>query len=103
MIDYEKFKEIFEVLDSNRAPELEITFKNRKDSYVLIKFNTRVSFGNPLKVFDYQNIDELYNSKTVDNIILKEDWNSIEDILIDMTFSVKEDKAKIKEIYGVEI
>lgn len=103
MIDYKKFKELFEILDSNRAPEIEITFKNRKDNYVLIKFNNKITFGNSLKAFDYQDIDELYNSKTVDNIILKEDWNNIEDILIDMTFSIKEDKQKIKEIYGIEI
>lgn len=103
MIAYKKFKELFEVLDSNRGPEIEITFKNRKDSYVLIKFNEKITFGNSEQVFDYKDIDELYNSKTVDSIILKEEWNNIEDILIDMTFSVKEDKVKIKEIYGVEI
>ena len=103
MIDYKKFKELFEILDSNRAPEIEIMFKNRKDRYLLIKFNNKITFGNSLKAIDYKDIEELYNSRTVDNIILKEDWNSIEDILIDMTFSIKEDKQKIKEIYGVEV
>lgn len=103
MITYKKFKELFEVLDLNRGPEIEITFKNRKDSYALIKFNEKITFGNSDKVLDYKDIDELYNSKTVDNIILKEEWDDIEDILIDMTFSINEDKEKIKEIYGVEI
>ena len=103
MINYNKFKELFEKLDSNRNPEIEIIFKYRKDSYVLIKFNNKVKFGNSEKAIDYTNLDELYNSKTVDGITLKEEWNSIEDILLDMTFSVKEDKNKIKDIYGIEI
>ena len=103
MISYKIFKELFEVLDSNRETEIEIIFKNRKDSYVLIKFNKKITFGNSEKAVDYKDIEELYNSKTVDNIILKEEWDNIEDILIDMTFSVKDDKAKIKEIYGIEI
>lgn len=103
MISYKKFKELFEVLDSNKSPEIEITFKNRRGSYVLIKFNGKISFGNSEKAIDYKELEELYNSKTLDNIILKEEWNNIADILIDMTFSVKDDKAKIKEIYGIEV
>ena len=103
MINYNKFKELFEKLDSNRKPEIEITFKNRKDNYVLIKFNNKVTFGNSEKAIDYKDLDEMYNSKTVDEIILKNEWNNIEDILIDMTFSIKEDKSKIKEVYGIEI
>lgn len=103
MITYEKFKELIDALDASRGPEIEIIFKNKKDSYVLIKFNNKITFGNSQKSFDYLDIDEVYNSKTVDNIILKEEWHNIEDILIDMTFSVNEDKAKIKEIYGVEL
>lgn len=103
MISYKKFKELFEVLDSNRSPEIEIIFKNRKDSYVLIKFNEKITFGNSEKAIDYKDIEEVYNSKTVDNIVLNKEWNNIEDILINMTFSVKNDKAKIKEIYGIEI
>lgn len=103
MITYEKFKELIDALDASRGPEIEIIFKNKKDSYVLIKFNNKITFGNSQKSFDYLDVDELYNSKTVDNIILKEEWHNIEDILIDMAFSVNEDKAKIKDIYGVEI
>lgn len=103
MITYEKFKQLFEVLDSNRSPEIEIIFKNRKGSYVLIKFNDRVTFGNSEEALDYKDIDELYNSETIDNIILKEEWSDIEDILIDLTFSINDDKAKIKEVYGIEI
>ena len=103
MINYNKFKELFEKLDSNRKPEIEIIFKNRKDNYVLIKFNNKVTFGNSEKAIDYKDLDEMYNSKTVDEIILKNEWNNIEDILIDMTFSIKEDKGKIKEVYGIEI
>lgn len=103
MINYNKFKELFEKLDSNRKPEIEIIFKNRKDNYVLIKFNNKVTFGNSEKAIDYKDLDEMYNSKTVDEIILKNEWNNIEDILIDMTFSIKEDKSKIKEVYGIEI
>lgn len=103
MINYNKFKELFEKLDSNRKPEIEIIFKNRKDNYVLIKFNNKVTFGNSEKAIDYKDLDEMYNSKTVDEIILKNEWNNIEDILIDMTFSIKGDKSKIKEVYGIEI
>ena len=50
----------------------------------------------------FNTLDELYNSKTIDNIILKEEWHNIEDILFD-SISVIDNKEEIWTLYGVKI
>lgn len=107
MISYCKFKELFEVLDANRAPEIEIFFHNRKDNYIIVKHIDHVTFSREGKevakdeVIKFQSLDELYNNKTIDDICLKEEWNNIDDILLDFTFSLIEDKKEIYNIYGI--
>lgn len=109
MISYIKFKEIFDNIDSNREPEIEFYFKGRKNTYMIIKYNDYITFqrcgtkeeqSGELK---FESLDVLYNSRTIDNIILKEEWDKIEDILFDCTFSVVDDKENILNLYGVEI
>ena len=53
-------------------------------------------------MYKFSNIDELYNA-TIENMCLKRDWNKIADILIDLTFSIIEDKDEIKKIYNVDL
>ena len=107
IISYCKFKELFEVLDGKREPEIEISFHNRKDNYIIVKHIDYITFSKEGKevikdeVVKLQSLDELYNNKTINDICLKEEWNSISDILLDFTFSLMEDKKEIYNIYGI--
>ncbi len=109
MISYLKFKEIFDNIDANREPEIEFYFKNRKSTYMIIKYNDYVTFQRcgtkeeQSGEIKYKSLDELCNNQTIDDIILINEWDSIEDILFDCTFSVVDDKEDIFNLYGVEI
>lgn len=50
----------------------------------------------------FKNLNELYNAQ-IDKICLKRDWNQISDILIDLAFSVIDDKEEINSIYEVKL
>lgn len=108
MITYEKFKELFDSLDSNRHPEIELYFKNTDDVYMLVKHDDYVDFGKcgistkKNTISKFKNLDELYNAK-IGKICLKRDWNQISDILIDLAFSVIDDKEEINSIYEVKL
>lgn len=103
MIDFKTFKEIFDHLDSNRSPEIELYFKDKREMYMLIKHKEGyISFGSCGKNGvneKFSNLDKLYNTKTKEGILLKEDWDTIEDILIDTAFSVVENMEDIRKIY----
>lgn len=106
MISYSEFNEIFNGIDSNREPEIEIYFKNRKNTYMIIKYEGFITFAKcgtngQSKVCEYNSLEELYNTKTIDNIILKNEWNNIEDIIFDCTFSIITDKEDIYEVYRI--
>ena len=102
MITYKKFKELFDSLDSNRHPEIEFFLKNYKESYIMTKFENYISFGNSIMgTFEFKTLDELYNFN-INGICLKNEWNKIDDIYIDMTFSIK-DKNEIRRQYGIEL
>ena len=90
------------MLDTDREPEISLELNN--ESYIIIKHNNKVTFGksNNSKIFEFMNLEKLYISK-IDNICLKEDWNKIEDILIDLTFSVLEDKEELEKIYEIKL
>lgn len=109
MITYSKFKEIFDNIKSNREPEIELFFKTRKNFYMIIKYNEYITFQRCGSLEEqsgeirFNSLDELYTSKTIDDIILKDEWDNIEDILFDCTYSVVEDKEEIYNLYGVEI
>ena len=106
MIDYKNFQILFNKISGE--PEFEIYFKNLNDTYMIVKYNDCVTFQ---KCFDKQNrgevkyktLDELYNSNLIDKVSLKNDWNNIEDIVIDTTYSILNDKNEIKRVYGVNL
>lgn len=109
MIKYLQFKEIFNKLDINREPEIEIYFKNRKYTYMIIKYNGFITFQRcgtkeeQSGEIKFSTLDELYNSTTIDDINLKREWENIEDILFDCTFSIIDDKEYILKLYGVQL
>lgn len=109
MISYLKFKEIFDNLDSNSEPEIKIYFKSKKHAYMIIKYKNFITFqrcGMPEEQsgeIKFESLEELSIKKTIDDIVLINEWDDIDDILFDCTFSVVNDKEDIYNIYGVKI
>jgi hypothetical protein len=74
-------KMLNEMVISGIEPELSLFMYGR--DYMIIGYEDMYSFqrcgfnDGSGEVF-YKTIDELYNSTTVDNILLKRDWNDIE-------------------------
>ena len=105
MITYEKFKKLFNQLDSNREPEIEI-YVNDSD-YLLIKFENHITYGkweleSTNEIYTFNNLDELYEAN-IEGICLKNDWDKVEDILIDLTFSVIDNKEELSKWYKVDL
>ena len=69
-----------ELVNTGSEPELSLFMYGKE--YMIIGFADRCSFqrcgaeDGSGEIF-YNNIDELYNSVTVDNILLKRDWGDI--------------------------
>ena len=78
---FDEIKEkLNEMISDALEPELSL-FLNGKE-YMIIGYADRYSFQR-CGIYDgsgevfYSTLDELYNSVTVDNILLKRDWNNI--------------------------
>ena len=79
--------EIFEKVFNKLEGEPEITLYINNDKYMIIKYSDHVSFqkiGTGSEI-DYNNLKDLYESE------LKNEWVNIKDIIIDDTFSLKDD------------
>ncbi len=104
MITYREFKEIMD--KTSDGCEIGIYFNNDFDDYLVVKFKDYITIGKfncaKNEIYKFSNIDELYNA-TIENMCLKRDLNKIADILIDLTFSIIEDKDEIKKIYNVDL
>ena len=103
-VDFDLFEKLFNKI--NGEPEISIYFVDNKNQYMIIKYNNYITFqrcgiNDGSGEIKYNNLRELYNTKTVDNICLKEDWNKINDIIIDESLSLKDDLDYIKEIYDL--
>lgn len=105
MISYLKFQELFDACKGE--PEIEIIFQNRKQTYMIIKYEDYITFqrcGSKEEQsgeIRFGSLDELYHTKTIDDIILKEEWENIEDIIFDTMFSVVEDKEELFNFLGL--
>jgi len=100
MIEYKEFKKIYDTLSGE--PEFEIKFKNNENKYMIIKYKNYVSFQrcgikNGSGEYKCLDLDHLYNSELIDKIVLKENWNLIEDIVIDEIYSIVNNKEEINE------
>lgn len=108
MIDYRKFKEIFEAIDSYNEPEIELYFKDKNNHYMIIKYSDYITFQRCgvkeklSKEIKFKSLDELYNAKTIDDICLKSEWENIEDIIFDGLFSIIDDQETIINFYRVK-
>lgn len=108
MITYEKFRELFNMLENNRACEIEIYFTNKSNYYMLIKYQDYLTFGvcgesKNFSLYKFATLDELYNSEDIKEINLRENWQYLDDIIIDSSFSVIEDKEYLSKVYGVNL
>lgn len=104
MIEYEKFKKILYIIPGE--PEIRIYFENKSYEYMIIKYDNYVSFQrcgikDGSGEIKFTNLDELYNTTTIDNIFLKEDWSKIKDIILNETFSFIYDLDDIESIYHI--
>lgn len=108
MISYTKFKEIFNCI-RGRNPEIEFFFNNRDHSYMIIKYSDYVTFQRCGYLQEqsgeirFETLDELYNAQTIDDIVLKKEWENIDDIIFDAAFSVVRDKEAFYDQYGITI
>ncbi len=93
MISYDQFKKIFNELEL--GTEIEIYFDN-DEQYMMVKNDNSFTLGktNGNVINTYNNLEET---------LLKNEWNNIDDIVINFAFSVVDDKKKITEIYGIKL
>lgn len=80
---FEQIKEkLIRMVSDGNEPELSLFMYDKE--YMIIGFSDRFSFqrcgySDGSGEFYYSTLDELYNAVTVDNILLKRDWNDITD------------------------
>lgn len=81
-ITYLEFKNELEDM-TQLGIELEFPFLLNNKKYMIIGFKDKVSFQRFGDIEDqsgeifFKNLDELYNTETIDGILLKRDWKDI--------------------------
>lgn len=94
MLSFEQLKALAEdVVLQGGEPEICLNFSDKKNDYMIITFEGKCSFqhcaAQGFKTFDgsgefwYRSFDELYETETVDRILLKRDWGKITDVWCD--------------------
>lgn len=93
MITFERLKELAgNEVARGAEPEIQINFSDKTNDYMIIAFEDKCSFQRCAssgwkrggydgsgEVF-YRSLDELYETETVDGILLKRDWDKITSI-----------------------
>jgi len=80
---YKKLKALIELMSKDGSePEITIYFRNNDNAYMIICYANKYSFqrcgfDNGSGEWYYNNLDELYSAVTVDDIVLKRDWDKI--------------------------
>jgi len=69
--------------------------ETKNDSYIIAKHNNKITFGrcNSDIIYEFKDLDHLWSSD-VGGFKLRDNWNTIEDILLDLTFSIIEDESR---------
>ena len=91
MITFERFKEIVKGITDNPSgnePEILLQFSDRTAEYMIIVYREkctfqRCGFKDGSGEVWYRSLDELYETETVDGILLRRDWNKITEIWCD--------------------
>ena len=89
MITFEEIKEKA-LRHTDMEPEIWLNFSDKKSDYMIIVFKDKCSFQRCATQgwseydgsgeFFYKSLDELYETETVDGILLKRDWDKITSI-----------------------
>lgn len=86
MIKFEQLKKLAEDnVSQGGEPEIWLNFCDKKNDYMIIAFEDKCSFQrcgayDGSGEFFYDTLDELYETETVDGILLKRDWDKITEI-----------------------
>ena len=103
MISFETFLKCSDLLS---CCEIELIFDNTNETYMIVKYEDYVTFarcGEESEEIPFKSFDELASPKTIDSLLLKEDWGRIKDIIIDDSFSYLEDKKAIEERFRLKL
>lgn len=84
---YEEIKKLLlKCIKENHAEaELRLTFSDKSNEYMIIIYDDHCSFQRcgtkeeQSGEYNYKTLDELYEAKQVDDIILKRDWHKIKE------------------------
>ena len=101
-IEFDLFEKLFDKFGGE--PEITIYFNDNKKQYMIIKYDGYITFqrcgcGDGSGEIKFNNLRELYETKTIDDICLKDMWKEINDIIIDEGLSLKDDLDYIKKVY----
>ena len=94
MLSYNNFKAFFKKIDNGK--ELALDFYNG-DTYLLVKHKDYILYG------IHSPNSKIITSNDLDELPLKDKWDSIKDITIDFAFSLVNDKEDILKIYGFKL
>lgn len=86
--------------------EIELIFDNTNETYMIVKYEDYMTFarcGEESEEISFKSFDELASTRTIDSVLLKEDWGRIKDFIIDGCFSYLEDKKAIEEKFGLKL
>ena len=103
MISFETFFKCFDLLS---CCEIELIFDNTNETYMIVKYEDYVTFarcGEESEEISFKSFDELASTRTIDSLLLKEDWGRIKDFIIDGSFSYLEDKKAIEERFELKL
>lgn len=103
MISFETFLKCFDLFN---CCEIELIFDNTNETYMIVKYEDYVTFarcGEESEEISFKSFDELASTRTIDSVLLKEDWGRIKDFIIDGCFSYLEDKKAIEERFEFKL
>lgn len=104
IMTYERFVEVLNNIPFE--PEFEIYLRNCDDTYMVIKYENRVSFqkcGDNVSGEEYfDDFNELYNAQTIAGVCLRERWNDIQSIVVNSSFHIPEDLDELYDVYGIK-
>lgn len=107
MITYQQFKDFINSISGGTEPEIEFYFKNIDKTYMLILYKDVITFqecgiSKEIISVEYKNFDDFANSNKVCGFKLNENWDKVEDIILNGSFSLIYDKWEEIEEYSLK-
>lgn len=103
-VSFETFQSVFRQIHSE--PEFTFCFKNNPKEYMIIKYETHVTFqrcgvGDGSGEIPFSDLDTLYHTETIDGICLRRDWDTIECIILDDSINLFTNLDDVYEEYHI--